>query len=76
MMVKGDYSKALMKLDVWTKDMSIIGAFAREVGAWTPLFDRTAPLYAAATRGGGQRDTAAVHRVLAESSKYKVQSRK
>jgi 3-hydroxyisobutyrate dehydrogenase-like beta-hydroxyacid dehydrogenase len=76
LMVTGNYSKALMKLDVWSKDMGIIGAFARASGASTPLFDATTPLYAAATRSDGGEDTAAVHRVLAESTKYKVQSRK
>src|SRR5262249_19211547 len=76
MMVKGDYSKALMTLGLWKKDMDIIGRFAREAGARTPLFDRTAPLYTAAGRRNAREDTAAVHRVLAESSKYKVQSRK
>jgi 3-hydroxyisobutyrate dehydrogenase-like beta-hydroxyacid dehydrogenase len=76
MMVKGDYSKALMKLSLWRKDMDIIGAFARERGAATPLFNATKALYAAAERRDGSEDTAAVHRVLAESSKYKVQSRK
>jgi 3-hydroxyisobutyrate dehydrogenase-like beta-hydroxyacid dehydrogenase len=68
LMVKGDYSKALMKLDVWSKDMDIIGAFARASGARTPLFDATKPLYAAAARAGGRRDTAAVY----ESLKRKV----
>jgi putative dehydrogenase len=76
LMLKGDYSKALMKLDVWSKDMGIIGAFARASGASTPLFDATKPLYAAATRSDGSEDTAAVHRVLAESSKYKAKSKK
>jgi len=76
MMVKGDYSKAFMKLSVWQKDMDIIGAFARERGAATPLFNATKALYAAAERRDASEDTAAVHRVLVESSKYKVQSRK
>jgi 3-hydroxyisobutyrate dehydrogenase-like beta-hydroxyacid dehydrogenase len=68
MMVKGDYSKALMKLEIWEKDMAIIADFARDVGASTPLFDRTAPLYTAATRAGGSQDTAAVYRVLERES--------
>ena len=76
MMVTGDYSKALMKLGVWRKDMSIIAGFARQHGVRTALFDATQPLYAAAERRNASEDTAAVHRVLAESSKYKVQSRK
>jgi 3-hydroxyisobutyrate dehydrogenase-like beta-hydroxyacid dehydrogenase len=75
-MVRGDYSNALMKLDIWKKDMDIIGAFARECDARTPLFDVTRPLYAAAQRRNASEDTAAVYRMLAESSKYKVQSAK
>jgi len=76
LMVKGDYSKALMKLGIWQKDMDIIADFAQETGARVPLFSATAPIYTAATQAGSDRDTAAVHRVLAESTKYKVQSRK
>jgi 3-hydroxyisobutyrate dehydrogenase-like beta-hydroxyacid dehydrogenase len=72
MMVKGDYSKALMKLDIWRKDMAIIADFARTVGVRTPLFNMTKPIYAAAQRRNASEDTAAVHRVLAESGKFKA----
>ena len=75
MMVKGDYSKALMKLDVWKKDMDIIGAFARERGVRTPLFDATKPIYAAAQRRSANDDTAAVYRIIA-SKKWKAKSSK
>jgi 3-hydroxyisobutyrate dehydrogenase-like beta-hydroxyacid dehydrogenase len=71
MMVKGDYSKALMKLSVWQKDMDIIGTFARERGAETPLFNATKVLYAAAERRDASEDTGAVYRVL-ESLKRKA----
>lgn len=65
MIVKGDYSRATMKLDVWRKDMAIIADFAREVGCPTPLFAATAPLYASAiATGRGAEDTAAVTVVL------------
>lgn len=61
MMVRGVYRPATMKLDVWQKDMRLIGEFARQVGAATPLFDATAPLYqAAVATGHGAEDTAAV----------------
>jgi 3-hydroxyisobutyrate dehydrogenase-like beta-hydroxyacid dehydrogenase len=79
MMVKGDYSHALMKLEIWQKDMTIIADFAREVGCPTPLFAATAPIYTAATKAGGGRDTAAVYAVLqrmAGGRKFKVQSAK
>ena len=80
MMVKGDYSRAMMKLGVWQKDMTVIAEFARAVGAPTPLFAATAPIYTAATAAGGDEDTAAVcavsrrRRGFGESSK--VQSAK
>jgi L-threonate 2-dehydrogenase len=74
MMVKGDYGKALMKLEIWKKDMSVIGEFARTLCAHTPVFDATKPIYAAAERRNASEDTAAVYRVLAESSKFKAKS--
>jgi len=80
MMVKGDYSNALMKLEIWQKDMRIIGDFAREAGAPTPLFTATAPIYTAATEAGGDRDTGAVCAVLEQIAgvrrKLKVQRSK
>ena len=67
MMAKGRYSPALMKLDVWQKDMRIIADFAREHDCPTPLFATTAPIYAAAlARGRGDDDTGAVCAVLEE----------
>jgi 3-hydroxyisobutyrate dehydrogenase-like beta-hydroxyacid dehydrogenase len=80
-MVKGDYSKALMKLEIWQKDMRIIADFAREIGSPTPLFAATAPIYTAATRAGGSRDTGAVCAVLERMAgvrrrKFKVRSAK
>jgi putative dehydrogenase len=65
MMARHDYLPATMRVSTWMKDMAIIGAFARETGAPTPLFDRTLPIYAAAlAQGLGDADTAAVHAVL------------
>jgi 3-hydroxyisobutyrate dehydrogenase-like beta-hydroxyacid dehydrogenase len=64
MMVKGDYSDATMKLDVWRKDMTIIADFARALSCRTPLFTATEPIYEAARRENGREDTAAVCRVL------------
>ncbi|HTO50717.1 MAG TPA: NAD(P)-dependent oxidoreductase [Burkholderiales bacterium] len=63
--VKDDYSNAMITIDLWQKDMKIIGEFARELGCATPLFAATAPLYTAAIAiGHGQDDTAAVGAVL------------
>lgn len=65
MMVRGDYSAATMKLDVWQKDMIVIADFAREVGCPTPLFAATAPIYTAALAAGrGAEDTGAVCAIL------------
>jgi 3-hydroxyisobutyrate dehydrogenase-like beta-hydroxyacid dehydrogenase len=71
-MVRGDYSDAMMKLEVWQKDMTIIADFAREVGCPTPLFAASAPFYTAATARGGHQDTAAVHAVLEEMARSRA----
>jgi 3-hydroxyisobutyrate dehydrogenase-like beta-hydroxyacid dehydrogenase len=65
LMAKGDYSQATMKLQVWQKDMTIIGDFARDMGCPTPLFAASAPVYTAANAiGRPHDDTAAVCSVL------------
>ena len=65
MIVRGDYSKATMKLDVFRKDLQIIADFAREVGCPTPMFAATTALYTSAIASGrGAEDTAAVATVL------------
>ena len=67
MMVKGDYSEATMKNEVWQKDMTIIGDFARSLDCPTPLFAASAPIYnAAMAMGLGKQDTGAVCTVLEE----------
>jgi 3-hydroxyisobutyrate dehydrogenase-like beta-hydroxyacid dehydrogenase len=63
--VKNNYSNAMIKLELWQKDMKIIGEFARDLDCPTPLFATTAPLYnAAIATGHGEHDTAAVGAVL------------
>lgn len=65
MMVKGDYSDATMKVQIWQKDMSIIGEFAKKLECPTPLFAASAPIYTAAMAMGlGTKDTAAVCKVI------------
>jgi len=65
MMVKDDYRDATMKVEVWQKDMQIIGEFARDLGCPTPLFAASAPIYTAAmAEGYGKQDTGAVAAVL------------
>jgi L-threonate 2-dehydrogenase len=65
MMVKGRYDEATMKIAVWQKDMDVIGGFAQKLGAPTPLFSATLPIYAAAmSTGHADEDTAATCAVL------------
>jgi L-threonate 2-dehydrogenase len=65
MMVKGRYNDPTMKISLWQKDMDVIGDFAQAIGAPTPLFSATLPLYAAAMSSGhAAHDTAAVCAVL------------
>jgi L-threonate 2-dehydrogenase len=72
MMVANDYSDATMKVEVWQKDMHIIGEFATKLGCPTPLFAASAPLYTAAMAlGHAKDDTASVCAVLAEMAGVK-----
>ena len=65
MMAKNAYQPATMKIDVWQKDMAVIGEFAKSLGVATPLFTATVPVYNAAIGlGHGPDDTAAVCAVL------------
>jgi len=65
MMVKGRYDEPTMKVSIWQKDMDVIGSFAQALGAPTPLFSATLPIYAAAmAMGYGEQDTAATCAVL------------
>src|SRR5713226_3501689 len=41
MMVKDRYDAPTMKVSVWQKDMAVIGAYARQIGVPTPMFDAT-----------------------------------
>jgi 3-hydroxyisobutyrate dehydrogenase-like beta-hydroxyacid dehydrogenase len=64
-MVAGRYDDATMKVEVWQKDMKIIGEYATKLGVPTPLFTATAPIYTAAmAQGFDKQDTAAVCAVL------------
>ncbi len=65
MMVANDYSDATMKVEVWQKDMHIIGEFATQLDCPVPLFAASAPIYTAAMASGlAKQDTAAVCAVL------------
>ena len=72
MMVKGSYDNVTMKIDVWDKDMGVIGNFARKIGVRTPMFDASKPIYLKAMKTGlGRKDTAAVCAVLEQQAKFK-----
>ncbi|HET8997218.1 MAG TPA: NAD(P)-dependent oxidoreductase [Acetobacteraceae bacterium] len=65
MMAERQYQPATMKVDIWQKDMAIIGQFATGLGCPTPLFSASLPVYAAAMANGhAADDTAAVYAVL------------
>jgi len=72
MMVKGRYDKVTMKIDVWQKDMDVIGDFAKKIGAPTPLFTATEAIYEKALKSGhGAEDTAAVCAVMEKMANFK-----
>jgi putative dehydrogenase len=65
MMVKGRYKDVTMKIDVWDKDMRVIGDYARKIKVPTPMFNASKPIYVKAQKSGlGAQDTAAVCAVL------------
>ena len=60
-MVKRRYLPATMKVEVWQKDMQVIGDMARAVNAPVPLFSNCAALYnAAMALGLASEDSASV----------------
>jgi L-threonate 2-dehydrogenase len=65
MMAKRTYTPPAMKMDVYAKDIAVIGEFARDVGAPTPLFSQSTLFYTAALENGHAKDdTAAIVTVL------------
>ena len=76
MMVKGKYKNPTMKIDVWDKDMQVIGDYARKIKVPTPMFDASKPIYRKAEKSGfGAQDTAAVCAVLEKMAKVKRRKR-
>jgi 3-hydroxyisobutyrate dehydrogenase-like beta-hydroxyacid dehydrogenase len=64
-MVDRKYLPATMKVEVWQKDMQVIGDMAKSVDCPTPLFTACVPIYTAAMgQGLSQHDTASVCEVL------------
>jgi L-threonate 2-dehydrogenase len=68
------WEEATMKIEVWQKDMKLIGAALREMKVPAPLFAATVPIYDAAMgMGHAQHDTAAVFNVLDRMSSMPVE---
>ncbi len=64
-MVDQSYDDAAMKMDVWQKDLTVIGEFAEQSNTPTPLFETSVGLYKKALDAGfAKQDTAAVCRIL------------
>lgn len=65
-MIRREYSPPTMKVEVWQKDMQVIGDMAKSVDCPTPLFSACVPIYnAAMAQGRAEQDTASVSEVLA-----------
>jgi len=71
-MAANEYQPATMKIDIWKKDMQVIGDFLRALGVDAPTFTATEAVYEAARSAGlGGEDTAAVCRVLEQRAGVK-----
>jgi len=65
MMVDNNYSDATMKMDVWQKDLEVIGEFANELECPLPLFTESSKIYnRGMDMGFAKLDTASVCQVL------------
>lgn len=65
MMADRRYQPPTMKVEVWQKDMQVIGDMAKSVDCPTPLFTACMPIYTAAMGMGlAQHDTASVCEVI------------
>jgi 3-hydroxyisobutyrate dehydrogenase-like beta-hydroxyacid dehydrogenase len=69
LMAEDDYQPAMMKMDLWQKDVGIIAEFIESLGVHAPLFAAGAALFRQALADGlAKEDTAAVCRVVARLS--------
>ncbi|MDB5804141.1 MAG: hypothetical protein JWN73_1463 [Betaproteobacteria bacterium] len=65
MMARRQFTPPTMKVQVWQKDMQVIGDMAKSVDCPTPLFTACVPIYnAAMAQGLAGEDTASVAEVL------------
>lgn len=66
MMLARQYSPPTMKVEVWQKDMQVIGDMAKSVDCPTPLFSTCAAIYTSAMAMGlAMEDTASTAEVMA-----------
>lgn len=64
-MANASYATPMMKVDVFQKDLEIIGEFARKLGCPVPLFSASVPYFTAAnSMGMGSYDVGAVVAIL------------
>jgi len=76
LMVQQNYLPATMKVEVWQKDMQVIGDMAKSVDCPLPLFTTCAPVYTTAmAQGLSQQDTASVCEVLGRMAGLRVLKR-
>ena len=65
MMIEREYLPATMKMDVWSKDMSLIREMINDIGIDSPLFEKTDELYAQANDHElDHMDTASIFELL------------
>jgi 3-hydroxyisobutyrate dehydrogenase-like beta-hydroxyacid dehydrogenase len=65
MMLERQYTPATMKVEVWQKDMQVIGDMAKSVDCPTPLFSTCAAIYTSAMALGlAMEDTASTAEVM------------
>jgi putative dehydrogenase len=68
MMIQKKFKPATMKIEVWQKDMDIIGEMMKSRKFHAPLFQASASIYdTAQSMGFGDHDTASVSQVLSPS---------
>ncbi|MEY2804817.1 MAG: 3-hydroxyisobutyrate dehydrogenase [Pseudomonadota bacterium] len=76
-MIDRQYTPPTMKVEVWQKDMQVIGDMAKSVDCPTPLFTASASIYTAAMANGlAQSDTASTAEVLALMSGHPTKRQK
>ena len=76
-MIERNYSPPTMKIQVWQKDMQVIGDMAKSVDCPLPLFTACAPIYTSAMgQGLALEDTASTAEVLGSMAGIKPKKKK